>query len=120
MKPLPLLAGSIGLFGAGALAHHFAARKARHLQSLPSPIPYEVLSEEPKGTQLFVDRPDGTRLRVCVEGKGPTVVLAHGYGVTLGEWNVIPGARNVWVPGQGHLLNWEAPQSVVEAVVSLL
>ena len=36
----------------------------------------------------MVERPDGTRLRVRVAGAGPTVVLAHGLALTLGEWNL--------------------------------
>jgi pimeloyl-ACP methyl ester carboxylesterase len=111
MKNLPLLVGGAGLFGAGALAHYFAARRARQLQALPNPISYEVLSQEPKGTQRYVERPDGTRIRVCSDGEGPTVVLAHGYGVTLLEWNVVwsrlreLGCRCVGFDLRGHGLS---------------
>jgi pimeloyl-ACP methyl ester carboxylesterase len=35
----------------------------------------------------------------------------------MGE--LIPQARTLWVPGKGHLLNWEAPDVVVEAIQSL-
>lgn len=31
----------------------------------------------------------------------------------------IPGARAEWVDGKGHMLNWESPESLVAAVVSL-
>lgn len=31
----------------------------------------------------------------------------------------IPGARTVWVDGVGHMLNWEAPGAIVDAVSSL-
>ena len=31
----------------------------------------------------------------------------------------IPGARAEWVEGKGHMLNWEAPETLVEAVRSL-
>ncbi|KIG19450.1 putative hydrolase [Enhygromyxa salina] len=87
MKHLPLLAGAVGLLGAGA--HYFAVRKARELQSMPSPVSHAVLSKEPEGTQRFIERPDGTRIRAVVAGEGPTVVLAHGYGLTLGEWSLV-------------------------------
>ena len=32
----------------------------------------------------------------------------------------IPGARLVWIEGKGHMLNWEAPEALVDAVTSLL
>ena len=28
-------------------------------------------------------------IRAVVAGEGPTVVLAHGYGVPLAEWNIV-------------------------------
>ena len=31
----------------------------------------------------------------------------------------IPRARAIWVAGRGHLLNWEAPEALIEAVQSL-
>ena len=31
----------------------------------------------------------------------------------------IPGARAVWLAGKGHMLNWEAPEVVVDAVAAL-
>jgi non-heme chloroperoxidase len=77
------------LVGAGAVAHGLAARKARQLQSLPDPVPYEDLCEEPEGEEQLVSRPDGTQIRVRSAGEGPTVVLAHGYGVTLLEWKLV-------------------------------
>jgi non-heme chloroperoxidase len=81
-----LLLTSVGL---GAIVHGFATRKARQLQAGPDPIPYELLHEEPPGDDQLITRPDGTRIRVRTAGSGPTVVLVHGYGVTLLAWNVI-------------------------------
>lgn len=81
-----LLTAALGL---GAAAHLLAVRRARAIQRNPSPVPYEVLCKEPIGEQRFIERPDGTRIRVLTTGTGPTVVLAHGYGFTLLEWNVI-------------------------------
>lgn len=75
--------------GIGAVAHGLAVRKVRDLQSRPDPIPYEVLREEPAGEDSIVERPDGTKLHVRAAGSGPAVVLAHGYGVNLREWNLI-------------------------------
>ena len=60
------------------------------------------------------------------EIKLPTVVIAGDKDQTTPRWHSekmgkgIPGARNVWVPRMGHLLNWEAPESLIEAVESLL
>jgi non-heme chloroperoxidase len=81
-----LLLTSVGL---GAIIHGLATRKARELRAGADPIPYDVLRAEPPGEDRVVTRPDGTRIHVRTAGSGPTVVLAHGYGVTLLEWNVI-------------------------------
>lgn len=43
-----------------------------------------------EGTERFVDREDGTRLRTVSTGDGDrTVVLAHGYGFSADEWNLV-------------------------------
>jgi pimeloyl-ACP methyl ester carboxylesterase len=81
-----LLLTSVGL---GAAVHGLATRKARQLQAGADPFPYELLREEPPGDDQIVERPDGTRIHVRTSGSGPTVVLAHGYGCTLLEWNLI-------------------------------
>jgi len=42
------------------------------------------------GDERFIERPDGTRIRTRSLGDGAdTVVLAHGYGFTMDEWNII-------------------------------
>jgi non-heme chloroperoxidase len=66
-----------------------AARMAQRIRSLPDPIPYESLAREPAGEDTMLECPDGTRIFVRVAGDGPTIVLAHGYGVTLLEWVLI-------------------------------
>ena len=54
----------------------------------------------------------------------PTVVVCGDRDQTTSRWHSeqlgvrIPEARNVWVEGKGHLLNWEAPESLVAAVRS--
>lgn len=54
----------------------------------------------------------------------PCVVICGELDKTTPRWHSermgqdIPNARNVWVKGKGHLLNWEAPESLIEAVVS--
>ncbi|MGW0703078.1 alpha/beta fold hydrolase [Streptomyces sp. NPDC002867] len=87
-----LLAGSATL-AATAVGCGLAARAvATEIERLPDPFPYERLSREPEGEEVSVPRPDGTVLRVIVAGQGPPVVLAHGYGVSLLEWNLVAEA----------------------------
>ena len=33
--------------------------------------------------------------------------------------DAIPGAQVWWLPGAGHMLNWESPDAIVEAVSDL-
>jgi len=43
-----------------------------------------------EGAERVVERPDGTRLRTISVGSGDrTAVLAHGYGFTADEWNLV-------------------------------
>lgn len=55
----------------------------------------------------------------------PCVVICGTKDSTTPRWHSevlgkdIPNSRNVWVEGGGHLLNWEAPQALVDAVKSL-
>lgn len=55
----------------------------------------------------------------------PVVVICGSKDKTTPRWHsevlgkAIPNARNVWVEGKGHALNWEAPQALIDAVVSL-
>jgi len=62
-----------------------------------------------EGIERFIERPDGTRLRTVSSGTGDrTVVLAHGYGATADEWNVVApllverGIRVVAFDQRGH------------------
>lgn len=85
-----------------------AARKARQIQSYPDPVPYQVLAREPEGDDAIIERPDGTRIFARSAGEGPTVVLAHGYGATIHEWNLIwsalrsSGCRVIGFDQRGH------------------
>lgn len=73
-----------------ALALWTAARAmVKKIDANPDPYPMEVLRDEPHGDESVIARPDGTLLRTISAGEGPTVVLAHGYGVTAHEWNLI-------------------------------
>ena len=73
----------------GALAVTATRRKARQIAASPDPYPYDLLSTEPRGETSYVERPDGTRLRVVTAGSGPTVVLAHGIYMDVVEWSVL-------------------------------
>jgi non-heme chloroperoxidase len=73
-----------------ALIHLAALNHVRRVRQNPDPYPLALLNQEPDGEEVYLDRADGTRLRVrTCEGSGPTVVFVHGYGVTLLEWNLI-------------------------------
>ena len=78
------LAVALGLVGAAAARQRASAIRAGH-----DPYPYTQLSQEPAGETSFVERPDGTRIRVVSAGSGPTVVLAHGVYMSVIEWSVI-------------------------------
>lgn len=68
----------------------------------------EELRKDPVGEETWVERPDGTRLRVRVAGSGPTVFLAHGFGLTMLEWNIVAemlvakGYRVITFDQRGH------------------
>jgi pimeloyl-ACP methyl ester carboxylesterase len=109
MRVSALAAGGAALVAAAAAGAVLAARyEARRLQGLPDPIPLGDLLREPQGEDVIVERPDGTRLRVRIAGVGPTVVLAHGIALTLGEWNLVAdllvaqGYRVVAFDARGH------------------
>ena len=83
-----LVAGT--LVTAAAVAATLGARRRAHaIRQGSDPYPYEVLSTEPRGETLTVDRPDGTRIRMITAGEGPTVVLAHGIYMSVIEWSVL-------------------------------
>ncbi|MGE4570441.1 MAG: alpha/beta hydrolase [Gammaproteobacteria bacterium] len=71
------------------LIHIWAKASARKIQATPSAHSFETLNKEPTGDETFIIREDGTRIRAISIGEGPTVILAHGYGSTLQEWNVV-------------------------------
>ena len=55
----------------------------------------------------------------------PTVVICGRKDQTTPTWHSetlgrdIPNARNVWIENRGHMLNWEAPESLIEVVSEL-
>ena len=69
---------------------HLGARiSARKIQATPSTYSFETLSKEPEGDEVFITRDDGARIRAISKGNGQVVLLAHGYGSTLLQWNVV-------------------------------
>jgi pimeloyl-ACP methyl ester carboxylesterase len=77
--------------GAAACVAAVAAARAavKKIDANPDRFPREVLTREPQGREEFISRPDGTVLRAVSAGAGPPVVLAHGFGVTALEWNLV-------------------------------
>ena len=104
-----LILGGAGVTAAAAVTAAVAAEsRAARIRGLPDPVPLEDLLLDPPGRDTTVERLDGTRLRVRVAGEGPTVVLAHGIALTLGEWNLVAellladGYRVVAFDARGH------------------
>lgn len=71
--------------------------------------PAGSLSQAVGGTERMIHSPDGTALYTLSIGEGSrTVVLAHGYGIDLNEWNMmIPklvarGSRVITFDQRGH------------------
>jgi len=77
------------LLTAVGLVHLSAKSAANRIRSNPDPYSYEQLCEEPIGETVVIRCHDGTEIRANAEGAGPTVVLAHGYGQSLREWNIL-------------------------------
>lgn len=73
----------------GLVSWASARALVKWIESNPDPYTREQLLAEPKGEEVSITRPDGTVLRAMAAGQGPTVVLVHGYSVTLAEWNVV-------------------------------
>ncbi len=109
MRGPALAVRAVTLIAAAAVGAALAAwAEARRIRTFPDRVALEDLLREPTGDDVVVQRPDGTRLRVRVAGTGPTVVLAHGIALTLGEWNLVSellladGYRVVAFDARGH------------------
>lgn len=90
MRRSAIAVGGVCLIAATAAGLVLAARsRATRIRGFPDAVALEDLLREPTGDQVMVERPDGTRLRVRISGTGPTVALAHGIALTLGEWNLV-------------------------------
>jgi pimeloyl-ACP methyl ester carboxylesterase len=71
------------------LLRYLLHRYVNQLKRNPDPIPLAALHEDPAGTTTMLNRPDGGVIRTITAGEGPTVMLAHGYGISLKEWNIV-------------------------------
>jgi pimeloyl-ACP methyl ester carboxylesterase len=83
-------AGGAALVGVIGVVGWWAVRAAvAEIERNPNPYPRDRLATEPAGEAVFISRPDGTKLRAVVAGKGPPVVFAHGYSGQLAAWNLV-------------------------------
>lgn len=124
-RRLVVVGGGCAAAAAGVGGAALAARvAATRLRGLPDRVPLADLLREPPGEDLAVRRPDGTRLRVRVAGQGPTVVLAHGLALTLGEWSLVSallladGYRVVAFDARGHGRSTIGSQGVTTQVMA--
>jgi non-heme chloroperoxidase len=63
--------------------------KVYQINNAPQEFSYEQFSKPTGGTEEYITTPDGSVLRTTSAGTGPTVVLAHGFGGTIRDWNMI-------------------------------
>lgn len=99
--------GVLGALGLAGLVHLAARANVARIRANPDPNTVDELIREPAGVETWIMRPDGTRLRALVAGDGPAIVFAHGYGVTLAEWNLVwsalgAGYRLIAYDQRGH------------------
>jgi len=83
------LAAGAAVIGATGLVRGTARRAATRIQRNPDPFPRERLLAEPQGEPVAITRPDGTVLHALAAGRGPAVILVHGYSANLLEWNFV-------------------------------
>jgi non-heme chloroperoxidase len=86
---MPFIIALFAALSSLVLLRYLLARYVIHLKQNPDPIPLATLQAEPKGTTTLLTRPDGGVIRTISAGEGPTVMLAHGYGISLNEWNIV-------------------------------
>jgi non-heme chloroperoxidase len=81
----------LGLLILVALVYGFVQWKVYQINSAPQAVSYETLSQQPDGVEGYITTADGTKLRTLTAGDStkPTVVLAHGFGGTIRDWNLI-------------------------------
>lgn len=95
--------------GAAAGAVHIGAKSlGRKLDDATSEYQLEELTHPMPGTEAFVVRDDGTKLRTVTSGSGPTVVMVHGAGLAVASFNLVAerlirnGCRVIGYDQRGH------------------
>jgi non-heme chloroperoxidase len=63
--------------------------KVYQINNAPEEFTYEKLSQQPVGKEIYITCPDGTKLRTISAGKGQTILLAHGFGGAIHNWNLV-------------------------------
>ena len=76
------------LLGLAALG---ARRAADAVRATPDRWSYPRLRRDPQGETVWVDRPDGTRVRCVVAGEGPVCNCGRG---SLASWARTPAPRS--------------------------
>lgn len=71
------------------LVYLAARRSMERIRDNPDPYPLSELMKPPTGEKVEIRRPDGTVLHAVSEGSGPTVVLVHGFAISMFEWNIL-------------------------------
>ena len=66
-----------------------ASAQAQKLKRNPDPYLLAELTKPLAGDEVYITREDGTSIHAVTAGSGTIVVLAHGYGYSVDEWNVI-------------------------------
>lgn len=77
------------IFLLSLLVHLGAIVAAKQIQSNPDQYPLEKLLQAPQGETHWVAREDGTKLYAVAAGNGPTIVLAHAFGLEHSEWTAV-------------------------------
>jgi non-heme chloroperoxidase len=63
--------------------------KVYQINNAPEEFTYEKLSQQPTGKEIYITCFDGTKLRAVSAGEGQTVLLAHGFGGAIHNWNLV-------------------------------
>lgn len=88
---------------AGAAATIAIGRAVRRLESSPDPVPLRTL-DRPVGDVLVVESTDGTLLSTVTNGRGPTIVLGHGWTSDLRSWRLVADRL---VAGGWRVISWD-------------
>lgn len=71
------------------LGYIFLLYNVSAISKKPVKYAHDLISKDPVGKTVYLEQADGAKIRAIVNGTGPTIVFAHGYGASLVEWNII-------------------------------